>query len=242
MVAVWAVVTALGAAASFSEMPIFKKEIRGLTYMGDFAFIVMCLGGFGSGIVSGAITGVGQWFILRSAMPALRRNASWLLATLGGLTLAWAIGGVVTLIVVFAIDFPPREAMEATGGGPPMMDDLVIRGATVGACVGLLSSICQWFVLRDWVRHAYVWVVVSIVGWTAAGILFHVVYVATGGPLTSPNDYPQTISWAEYYAAREPAVLTSKLVSGSIVGVATGLTIKVLLSRVRQKAKEQPPS
>src|SRR5688500_13945459 len=100
MVIAWVVVTALGAAASFPWMPIFKKEIRGLTHMGNFAYTAMCLGGFGSGIISGAITGLGQWFILRSAMPSLRRNPSWLLTTLGGLTLAWAIGGVVTLVVV----------------------------------------------------------------------------------------------------------------------------------------------
>lgn len=241
MVIAWMVVTALGAAASFFEMPIFKKELRGITYIGNFAYIIMCLGGFGSGIVSGAITGFGQLFILRSAMPALRRNASWLVATVIGMTLAWAIGGVVTLIVVFAIDFPPREAMESTGS-LPMLNDLVIRGAVVGACVGVLSSICQWFVLRRWLGNGntYLWVVVSTLAWTAAGILFHLVYVTLGGPLISPNDYPQTVSWAEYYAAKEPAVLMSKVVSGLVVGVVTGLTIKMLLSRVQQKVEEQP--
>lgn len=108
------------------------------------------------GLVIGASLGITQWLVLRRQIP---QAYMWLLAS--------AVGGAVAGILGFAMGGP--------AGGP-------LGGAVIGASLG----IPQWLVLRHRVSQAYVWVLISIVGFALGLSAGEAVGFAVGGAVGWP--------------------------------------------------------
>ena len=108
------------------------------------------------GLVIGASLGITQWLVLRRQIP---QAYMWLLAS--------AVGGAVAGILGFAMG----EAV----GGP-------FGGSVIGASLG----IPQWLVLRHRVSQAYVWVLISIVGFALGLSAGEAVGFAVGGAVGWP--------------------------------------------------------
>lgn len=98
------------------------------------------LGDFGVGVLVGAA----QWVVLRQLVT---KTGGWILLTTAG----WLAG--VALIVSGVLLAP----------GPDLITSM-LAGAVIGAWVGL----AQWFVLRQWVQLAGVWIFINLVAWATA--------------------------------------------------------------------------
>ena len=108
------------------------------------------------GLVIGASLGITQWLVLRRQIP---QAYMWLLAS--------ALGGMAVGAFGFAMGGPV--------GGP-------LGGAVIGASLG----IPQWLVLRHRVSQAYVWVLISIVGFALGLSAGEAVGFAVGGAVGWP--------------------------------------------------------
>lgn len=108
------------------------------------------------GAVIGASLGITQWLVLRRQIP---QAYLWVLAS--------GLGGVA----VGALGF----AMGGAVGGP-------LGGAVIGASLG----IPQWLVLRHRVSQAYMWVLISIVGFALGLSAGEAVGFAVGGAVGWP--------------------------------------------------------
>jgi hypothetical protein len=83
--------------------------------------------------------GFGQWLLLRGS---LKHMAGWILAT----------GLAMLLAGLFRMSLPPDTP-------PGQIGPLTVP---VGA---ILLAVCQWFVLRGRVPHAWRWVLICLAGW-----------------------------------------------------------------------------
>ncbi len=92
-------------------------------------------------VAIGLAMGLLQWIVLRNLIP----QAGWWIAASG---LGWALGFLVTEYLL------PAEIV-------------VLQGAFLGLFMGLL----QWLVLRQKVRLAAWWILVSALGWAIGPIL-----------------------------------------------------------------------
>jgi hypothetical protein len=209
--------------------------MTGFTFLGYYAIIYLGLYGGILGIISGLILGLGQWLVIQHILPAEKGSLGWILATMGGLTLGWGIGAIVAFAATYIIDLPPAEGWSFYArpiGGPPMAIDLVIRTAVVATSVGAVLGIAQWFILASnevyWARR---WLGVAALAWALGGIVFAVVYVATGGPLMDPLSEladPRP-AWEDYYPAKEQSLTAGWVAGGVVIGVITGFALRRFL-------------
>lgn len=139
-------------------------------------------------VVFGAISGLVQWFLLRKIF---RHSGWWILANVLGISLGFA----TTRIILWTGQF---ELASNLGFG----------------LLGLMVGISQWLVLHKNFRKAGWWVLVSVVGWVAAGYATLLIIFL---PL------PEFIAICAGYA-----------ISGIIVGVFTGLMLIFLKKFPRQ--------
>ena len=102
--------------------------------------------------VMGAFFGLGQWLVLRRALPAM-----------GGWVLATAIGYVVVLGLDPLIQF---DALPELGG------------AFAFLMFGVVLGVAQWLVLRGRVDQAGWWIAISIAGWALAFLLIGAAYLS----------------------------------------------------------------
>ncbi len=109
----------------------------------------------------GLLIGVVQYFLLRGYLP---RTAGWIAATV----LGWLLP--LGLLFVASLGWFPAPSLDPISTG-------AVAFAVIGACIGL----CQWWVLRGRVPRAGLWVLINVLGWTAAGL-------AVGEVISSQTD------------------------------------------------------
>ncbi|HKP51911.1 MAG TPA: hypothetical protein VJ183_04580 [Chloroflexia bacterium] len=231
----WGLVSSVGVAITFMTMPfpLIKNEFAGLTPAGNLAFVVLAYGGLLVGMISGALTGFGQWLILRAHWSEFKRDFWWIPVTFLGLTIASVLGATTALFFTFAVDFPPREAFDTGDGGSPMLIDLIARGALLGAVVGVVLGIFQWVVMRNQARNTYLWLLGCIIGWTAAGATYHAIYIIAGGPTANPiRDFG--MNWQTYYSAKENATTAGWLSSSLLAWVILAMSVRFLKFRLNK--------
>ncbi len=124
----------------------------------------------------GVLIGVAQWVVLRQLVA---RAGGWILLTTAG----WLAG--VALILSGVLLAP----------GPDLMTSM-LAGAIIGALVGL----AQWFILRQWVQLAAVWILINLVAWATA--------------------------FSGFFGS---------LITGTVLGVFTGLVLDWLLRNARKE-------
>jgi hypothetical protein len=133
-----------------------------------------------------------QWLLLRRRIP---RSGYWYLATAAGLMIGY-----------FGL----------TGAASPALRGLSVpgseRGLISGMVIGLCLGVAQWAVLRRHMRLPGLWVVVSVLGWTSAGVA------------------------AVAIAGESGTIAPALIVMGVIVGVWTGLALAVLWKRPHEQA------
>lgn len=130
----------------------------------SLATVMIVLGGF-----EGAVVGVAQGLVLRTALVGLQLRA-WVLATVIGALIAWLLGMI------------PSAAMHLHGASgrpaPAISDDLGLVGAApMGALLGVVLALPQWWVLRRHVLRALWWLPANALAW-AAGM--PIVFVVAG--------------------------------------------------------------
>ena len=216
----WGFVSSLGVAITFITLPfpLIKNEFAGLTPAGGIALVALAGVGLSMGMFGGTVVGLGQWMILRAQWPAFQRDRGWIVATFIGSTIALTLGATTALLFTFAVDFPPREAFDTPDGTSPMLIDLTARGALFGAVVGTILGLFQWAALLKRANNAYVWLLGSIVGWMAAGVIYHVLYIIAGGPMANPTR-DVGMNWQTYYSARGSATTAGWLSSSLLAWV-----------------------
>ncbi len=103
-----------------------------------------------SGLVSGLISGAGQWVILRRY---LQRAGWWVMASTIGAFLGGLTGGTIwAYLLANGLTSPPFGAISDLAGG-------------------LLGGFSQWLVLRRFVQAAEGWILIVAVAWAMGWLL-----------------------------------------------------------------------
>jgi hypothetical protein len=116
--------------------------------------------------IRGASIGLGQWLVL---WVWHFRALSWIVVTAVG----WAIGAVIAIAIAPIFGFA-----------------FILRTALILTCPGTVAAIGQWFLLRQSVRHAALWVVANMGAW-----LFGSALVLASNYRIAP-DLAAWIAWA----------------------------------------------
>ena len=112
------------------------------------------------GAIFGTAFGIAQWLVLRREIP---HSAAWIPATV--------VGFSVAAFVIFGF---------LDGGNPDTSVPAKLGHAVV---LGGVLGIAQFLVLRDKVKMAAAWIVVSILAWLVAEIIGIALGSAVGPPL-----------------------------------------------------------
>jgi hypothetical protein len=126
------------------------------------------------GAYEGAIVGAAQWLVLRRVLPDLRAR-SWVGATLVGAVIAWMLGRVPSALA---------DWNGASAQAQPSLAIILLLSTAAGAALGLILGTAQWFVLRNHVARAGVWIGANALAWAVGMPL---IFLAAGipGPHTS---------------------------------------------------------
>lgn len=126
---------------------------------GALALVVVALLVIVLAIYEGVAVGIAQWIVLRHPLPGLSRR-SWLLATIVGAVVAWMLGMIPSTLFSF------NE--EASTTNEPAMILVLGAAAIMGAVLGVILAAAQWWVLRNYVPKAVVWLLANAVAWAVA--------------------------------------------------------------------------
>lgn len=234
-VVIWTVATILGWNISFFiSPPPVKDSFIGAD--GVITLVLMVANGI-AGIIGGLVVSTGQWFAIQRSQGSTPGYIHWLNATAVGLIIGGLLSAYFTPDIVFGIDLPPHEGFSGYSGlrelgGSPMLIDVLLRGAVMTACVGLIVGIAQWLVIGKWRKAGY-WPLVSVLAWTLGGIVYWWVYIAVGGPLLDPYSHlPGAATDINAYdSARTSDSLIAWAAGGVVIGVLTAVAMKWLLGR-----------
>lgn len=149
-----------------------------------------------AGAVEGSVLGLAQWSVMREAVHPLRVRP-WVAATAIGAAVAYALGML-----------PSATASRWTTW--PVAVQIIVA---IPLFAGLLFSIgvAQWLVLRQFVAHAWWWIVGTTLGWMAGLVVFF----AVAPPLWQEGQSPMT--------ALLIGVLAGALMAAAMA-IVTGLT------------------
>ena len=112
----------------------------------------------GSGAIEGLVVGYAQWRAMHAAFPALPRR-SWILATIYGALVAWFLGSIPMTIASLAASGQEQAAQE------PPAAMMLLMAAGMGAVAGLVLSLLQWRVLRQFAGRAWLWLPANAAAW-----------------------------------------------------------------------------
>ncbi|QZZ22868.1 hypothetical protein J5X98_11270 [Leptothermofonsia sichuanensis E412] len=147
------------------------------------------------GALEGLALGFTQWLVLRRYV---KHVGWWVVATGIGAVIAWLVGLQVS--VMLTLIFFDGVVTEATPFA--LLKAVFFLGAWVGAVLGL----AQWFVLRTHVRKGITWVFANALAW---GLGLLVAFL--GATLTRPGEFT---------------------LKTTLIGVATGATTGVVVGAI----------
>lgn len=152
------------------------------------------------GALEGLVLGFTQWLVLRQY---IKHIGVWIIATGIASLIVWIIG-VKFIVLLALISFNNTMATTTT---------LALRQAVfgLGAWVGAVLGIAQWFVLRRHVRRGVGWVLANSLAW---GLGLLVAFM--GVTWVKPGEF--TIETAMVHIATGVA-------TGAIVGAITGIAL-----------------
>lgn len=156
------------------------------------------------GALEGAALGLAQWLVLRRY---IKRIYWWIVATAIGAIAAWLIGlkAIVVLILIFLDGGTVRSF------SPGLLPAVFWLGAWVGTILGL----AQWFVIRTHVRQGFLWVLVNALAW-GLGLLT----VFTGANFVTPGEFTLETAFIGLIAGAT---------TGCVIGAITGIGLVWLL-------------
>src|SRR5207253_543522 len=119
-------------------------------------------GGAVDGGIAGLITGLSQRLILLRLVPWA---SSWVLATITG----WIIGGIMFWVFqwldYWLFDNFNGYFINGERGEQPSPIFHVVFVALASGGVPVATGICQWFVLRRYLRGSNWWPLLTVLGW-----------------------------------------------------------------------------
>jgi hypothetical protein len=168
-----------------------------------------------AGAIEGLVVGLAQWWAMREGFPSIRRGL-WVVATLVGALTAWFLGSIPSTVM----------SLGGEGAGTPAAEPptwlVLLLAALMGAVLGIVLALPQWFVLRRSVPRAAWWLPANSAAWLLGmAIIFAAVDLAFG--MGSPVG----------------AVLAMGLalaLTGAVVGAVHGLVLVRLASGQREVA------
>jgi hypothetical protein len=113
-----------------------------------------------TGAIEGTVVGLAQWRVLRTAFPAVTRR-SWWLATLIGALVAWILGSLPSTLIGMQAEAPSAAA----SAQEPSTVVVLVLAAAMGALLGPVLAVPQWFVLRRHVGGAGRWISAHSLAW-----------------------------------------------------------------------------
>ncbi|MBF2062941.1 MAG: hypothetical protein IGS39_00675 [Calothrix sp. C42_A2020_038] len=190
----WVLATSIGFLVGLTVIDIVGVATSHFGYIrGTFTLL---------GALEGVILGFAQWLVLRRHV---KHSARWILATVIGILLAWFTGLSISTVTALAYI--------STSNTIPLVKGLVCLGAVLGGVLGL----CQWFVLKQ-IRFSIWWIVANAFAW-ALGLL--VAFVGTGIVRGS---------WGVHVLI----TAATGVAMGAIIGGITGITLVWLLKPYRK--------
>jgi len=170
----------------------------------------------GGALFEGVSVGYAQWFVLRTALPALRLRP-WVVATSLGAFVAWALGMLPSTLL---------SAGGAASGRAPDLGGVAmyIAAAGMGVVLGPMLGVPQALVL---VRHrvrARWWVLANSLAW-AVGM--PIVFVGAGS-VSQDAGLASIVGW----------VVVTLLAAGAAVGAVNGAVLVWTLRRAAERVEE----
>lgn len=162
----------------------------------------------GSTLLEGSAVGIFQWLVLRKLLPNIKLS-QWWLATAVGAFVAWTLGMIPSTMMAMAGE------ME-TGAAPPEMSDAVMYAlaAAMGLVLGPILALPQWWVLRRYVKQAWLWIPANALAWAAGmAVIFVVVGTIPAGGIT-----PLVVG----------VLLGGLAMAGAVVGASHGVVLTAL--------------
>jgi hypothetical protein len=160
------------------------------------------------GTFEGIVVGWAQWLVLRTELPALAPRA-WIGFTALGAFTAWLLGMIPsTVIQLVGMD---------EGGAPPDLGagERLAAAAVLGALLGLVLAVPQWWVLKQFLARAHWWVPANAAAWALGMPL---IFAAAGGV---PESAPALVIAV--------TVLAAIALAGAVVGAVHGAVLVWLL-------------
>ncbi len=100
------------------------------------------------GAIGGVVIGLAQWFLLKQHFS---QTGWWIVASM----VSWSLLG--------------GSGIGALGWVAPKVMSIPLRiifGIIDGAIAGVIVGVGQWWVLKNQIKRAWLWIVASIIGWT----------------------------------------------------------------------------
>jgi len=180
-----------------------------------FALAMLVLGTF-----EGVVVGWAQWLVLRTELPALAARA-WIGFTALGAFTAWLLGMIPSTVIQLV-------GMEE-GGAPPDLGagERLAAAAVLGALLGLVLAVPQWWVLKRLLARAHWWVPANAAAWALGMPL---VFAAAG---SMPESAPVLVI--------AMTALAAIALAGAVVGAVHGAVLVWLLrAAARFRSDDRP--
>src|SRR5512134_2706158 len=157
----WVVANALGELAGLGTLAavaffLFQRagEPTDISQALTFAAVFVLLGAF-----EGLVIGLAQRHVLRTLLPSVR---GWVLATVVGAMVAWAVGMVPSTVA----SLTQQGATAAAAPFEPPLALILLLAAGLGAVAGPLLAAFQWLSLRKVLPgKAWLWLPANAVAW-----------------------------------------------------------------------------
>ncbi len=197
----WVVVMALAQVVGLGIVAIAGTFINSLGTIGTVTVLHLV------GLLQGIVLGVAQWLVLRRY---IRHSGQWIAVTAIAAMIAWLIGikASAVMVLVTSLDTTLTAEMKTA----TLLKDVFLLGAWVGGVLG----IAQWFVLKHRIRQALWWVLANALAWAVGlGVAF------MGAGMMRTGDF-SNLKTALAGAA-------TGLSMGAVVGAITGIALVWLL-------------
>lgn len=161
------------------------------------------------GTIEGVVVGVAQWFVLHRCLKDLCAR-TWVGATALAAFVAWTLGMIPSTIMNLRADVPATAQ-------PPSRSSVLLLAAAMGAALGVVLALPQWFVLRRHLSLAGWWIPANAAAWMV------------GMPIIFAG-----IGWihdTNSVAVALPGLAAVLLGAGVAVGAIHGLVLISLLNR-----------